>query len=188
LNGLRHANRVLGENAFVENDWKVIGEYVYDAEGGRHQAFYSPRRDTTVLGELIRPHERVQVEQSLKYSAAEAEELWKRAGMAEIGQWRHREEYGEWLYFYIAQRGVSQRHVPLFGAVPLGLPKLTPRFPGKRGAVIRYPRVSEHSGMSSLSSLATACPVGWLACQTAGPALHQSLGSCYLSFEEERLH
>jgi L-histidine Nalpha-methyltransferase / hercynylcysteine S-oxide synthase len=95
LNGLRHANRVLGENAFVENDWKVIGEYLYDAEGGRHQAFYAPRRDTTVLGELIRPHERVQVEQSLKYSAAEAEELWKRAGMAEIGQWRHREEYGE---------------------------------------------------------------------------------------------
>ncbi|KAK4241955.1 hypothetical protein C8A03DRAFT_11784 [Achaetomium macrosporum] len=94
LNGLRHANRVLGETAFIENDWRVIGEYIYDSEGGRHQAFYSPIRDTTVRGELIRLHERIQVEQSLKYSPAEAEVLWKRAGVVEIGQWRHSEEYG----------------------------------------------------------------------------------------------
>jgi uncharacterized SAM-dependent methyltransferase len=95
LNGLRHANRVLGETAFIENDWRVIGEYVYDSQGGRHQAFYAPIRETTVQGELIRPHERIQVEQSLKYSPAEAQVLWQRAGVAEIRQWRHREEYGE---------------------------------------------------------------------------------------------
>ncbi|KAK4100895.1 hypothetical protein N658DRAFT_426797 [Parathielavia hyrcaniae] len=94
LNGLRHANKVLGETAFAEDDWEVIGEYVYDAQGGRHQAFYAPRRDTMVMGELIRPHDRVQVEQSLKYSAAEAEELWERAGMMEVGQWRHHKDYG----------------------------------------------------------------------------------------------
>ncbi|KAH6631559.1 C-type lectin protein [Chaetomium tenue] len=94
LNGLRHANRVLGETAFVEKDWRVIGEYVYDAEGGRHQAFYAPVRDTTVMGERVQPHERIQVEQSLKYSAAESEELWKLSGMTEIAQWRHRKEYG----------------------------------------------------------------------------------------------
>ncbi|KAJ4300534.1 hypothetical protein N0V88_003212 [Collariella sp. IMI 366227] len=40
-----------------------------------------PRRDTTVMGELVRPHERVQIEQSLKYSAAEATELWTRAAV-----------------------------------------------------------------------------------------------------------
>ncbi|KAL1843374.1 hypothetical protein VTJ49DRAFT_1961 [Mycothermus thermophilus] len=94
LNGLRHANRVLGETAFIESDWEVIGEYVYDAKGGRHQAFYSPKRDTVVRGELIRAHERIQVEQSLKYSPAEAEKLWKGAGMKEIAQWRLRDEYG----------------------------------------------------------------------------------------------
>lgn len=87
---------MLGKKAFNERDWKVIGEYVYDAEGGRHQAFYAPLRDTYVLGELIRPHERVQVEESLKYSPAEAQKLWNRAGMAETNQWRHRAEYGEW--------------------------------------------------------------------------------------------
>jgi len=71
---------------------------VYDAQGGRHQAFYAPMRDTIVMGERIQPHERIQVEQSLKYSAAEAEELWKLAGMTEIAQWRHLKEYGQCLF------------------------------------------------------------------------------------------
>ncbi|KAM7203815.1 C-type lectin fold [Naviculisporaceae sp. PSN 640] len=94
LNGLQHANRVLGETTFTEQDWAVIGEYVYDAEGGRHQAFYSPLRDTVVMGELVRPHDRIQVEQSLKYSQQETRALWNRAGMTEIGQWNHGDEYG----------------------------------------------------------------------------------------------
>ncbi|KAK3318271.1 C-type lectin protein [Apodospora peruviana] len=94
LNGLHHANEVLGETTFNEQDWAVIGEYVYDGKGGRHQAFYSPVRDTIVMGELVRPHERIQVEQSLKYSPEETQQLWGRAGMTEIGQWRHGDEYG----------------------------------------------------------------------------------------------
>ena len=128
LNGLRHANRVLGETAFLEKDWRVIGEYVCDAEGGRHQAFYAPRRDTIVRGELIGPHERIHVEQSLKYSEAEAAELWKRAGMTEIGQWRHREEYGEYLYTTLLDAmGVAQRDMPP-SQQPQLFPKSTPRF------------------------------------------------------------
>ncbi|KAK0641576.1 C-type lectin protein [Cercophora newfieldiana] len=94
LNGLRHANRVLGEAVFIERDWRVIGEYVFDGEGGRHQAFYAPLRDTVVMGELIQPHDRIQIEQSLKYSPSEAQKLWKLAGMTETGQWRHVDEYG----------------------------------------------------------------------------------------------
>ncbi|KAK4191955.1 hypothetical protein QBC35DRAFT_470231 [Podospora australis] len=95
LNGLRHANKVLGETAFVESDWRVIGEYVYDAEGGRHQAFYAPVRDTTVMGEVIRPHERIQVEESLKFSPEETQKLWDLSGMTEIGQWMHGDEYAD---------------------------------------------------------------------------------------------
>ncbi|KAK4466152.1 hypothetical protein QBC42DRAFT_89948 [Cladorrhinum samala] len=94
LNGLRNANKVLGETVFEEGDWRVIGEYVYDAEGGRHQAFYAPYRDTTVLGELVRPHERIQVEESLKWSPEETQKLWKAAGLAEIGKWMRGNEYG----------------------------------------------------------------------------------------------
>lgn len=72
-----------------------MGEYVCDAEGGRHQAFYSPVRDTIVMGERVQPHERIKVEQSLKYSTEEAGVLWKQAGMASLREWRHREHYGE---------------------------------------------------------------------------------------------
>ncbi|KAK4140359.1 C-type lectin protein [Dichotomopilus funicola] len=93
LNGLRHANKVLGENAFDEKDWRVVGEYVCDAQGGRHQAFYSPVRDTIVMGERVQPHERIKVEQSLKYSSEEAGELWRQAGMTSVREWRHREHY-----------------------------------------------------------------------------------------------
>jgi uncharacterized SAM-dependent methyltransferase len=95
LNGLVNANSILGNEEFNIRDWKVIGEYVYDDEGGRHQAFYSPLKDTVVLGDLIHPHERIQVEQSLKYSKAEVEKLWSLSGMAEIAQWKHQDEYGE---------------------------------------------------------------------------------------------
>lgn len=95
MNGLRHANEVLGHEAFRLEDWEVIGEYVYDSEGGRHQAFYAPVRDTTVLGERIRAHERVQVEQSLKYSEDGMKKLWNAAGVVESSRWMvDRDEYG----------------------------------------------------------------------------------------------
>jgi uncharacterized SAM-dependent methyltransferase len=94
LNGLLNANKILGQEVFREKDWRVIGEYVYDGEGGRHQAFYAPFRDTFVMGELIRPHDRIQVEQSLKYSRRDAAKLWALAGMTEIGHWKYGDEYG----------------------------------------------------------------------------------------------
>ncbi|KAH9908705.1 C-type lectin protein [Xylariomycetidae sp. FL2044] len=87
LNGLRHANEVLGEEAFVLDEWQVLGEYVYDDEGGRHQAFYLPVRDTAVLGANVKAHERVQVEQSLKYSEEGCRNLWDSAGMMEVDRW-----------------------------------------------------------------------------------------------------
>ncbi|KAI5926159.1 C-type lectin protein [Camillea tinctor] len=92
LNGLHHANKVLGEQAFVPGDWEVIGEYVYDNEGGRHQAFYSPIRDTVVMGETIRAQERVQIEQSLKYSKLGCKNLWDSAGMMEVDRWMTEDE------------------------------------------------------------------------------------------------
>ncbi|RDW69485.1 hypothetical protein BP6252_08505 [Coleophoma cylindrospora] len=87
LNGLVHANKILEEDVFNIDDWKVIGEYVYDDQGGRHQAFYSPVRDVQVQGISIRAGERVQVEQSLKYSAEEATQLWSASGLMEIKRW-----------------------------------------------------------------------------------------------------
>lgn len=95
LNGLRHANEVLEAEAFDLNDWQVIGEYVYDIEGGRHQAFYSPTRDVNILGETIKAHERIQVEQSLKYSEDGMKKLWAEAGVVETERWMtENNEYG----------------------------------------------------------------------------------------------
>lgn len=162
LNGLRHANRVLGEAAFDEKEWRVVGEYVYDAEGGRHQAFYSPLRETTVMGDLIRPHERIQVEQSLKYSPAEAKELWKRAGMTEIGQWRCRDEYGQYDAFHRTFPAASDANFsPLWLVLPPSLFRRPimfrneyPTFPNSavHGTSHTMPGRGEH--VPSVSSLA----------------------------------
>lgn len=77
----------MGKQAFNVDDWKVIGEFVVDHDGGRHQAFYAPKKDVTVLGVEIKAGEKVQVEQSLKYSSLESEALWLRAGLQQVGKW-----------------------------------------------------------------------------------------------------
>ncbi|TAQ87539.1 hypothetical protein B7494_g4128 [Chlorociboria aeruginascens] len=87
LNGLLHANAILGEQAFKLEDWSVIGEYVYDVEGGRHQAFYSPIHDISYNGIHFAAGERVQVERSLKYSPEAALELWEASGLREADRW-----------------------------------------------------------------------------------------------------
>jgi hypothetical protein len=120
----------------------VIGEYVFDGEGGRHQAFYAPLRDTVVMDDLIRPHDRIQVEESLKYSPAEAQKLWKLAGMAEMAQWRHVDEYGECTHIRSCLRpGLSARAVlrsqitsPLWS--DQASRAITPRMPRHVGPVV----------------------------------------------------
>ncbi|ESZ95365.1 DUF323 domain protein [Sclerotinia borealis F-4128] len=87
LNGLVQANEILEENVFDITDWSVIGEYVYDSQGGRHQAFYTPSRDITVKDVLIKAGERVKIEVSLKYSTQETAKLLKDAGMRESQRW-----------------------------------------------------------------------------------------------------
>lgn len=50
-----------------------------------------------MLGETIKPQERVQVEQSLKYSKEGCSNLWRSAGMIETDRWMTKDEdYGEW--------------------------------------------------------------------------------------------
>ncbi len=58
-------------------DWKVIGEFIYDEDGGRHQAFLSPNKEVTILGTTIKQAERLKIEQSLKYSQVGGEKLWR---------------------------------------------------------------------------------------------------------------
>ena len=78
-NGLTNANKILGKETFSRADWKVIGEYDEDADG--HQAFYSPVRDVVVEGISIKAGEKIQFEESNKYSLLQSSELWQRAGL-----------------------------------------------------------------------------------------------------------
>lgn len=73
----------------------MIGQYVYDEEGGRHEAFVSPRRSVDILGATVLPHERIQIEESLKYSSKELEHLLESAGLAELDRWTRGDEYGK---------------------------------------------------------------------------------------------
>ena len=79
FNGLINANKHLGKEIFRRAEWKVIGEY--DADAGRHQAFYSPVRDVMVEGISIKAGEKVKLEESYKYSLQQSRELWKSAGL-----------------------------------------------------------------------------------------------------------
>ncbi len=94
LNGLRHANAVYGSEIFHLEDWKVIGEFIYDEDGGRHQAFLSPTKEVNILGTTIKHAERLKIEQSLKYSQVGGEKLWRAAGLKEVKRWRRGDDYG----------------------------------------------------------------------------------------------
>ncbi|KAL6710167.1 hypothetical protein ACN47E_009958 [Coniothyrium glycines] len=81
LNGLNHANEIMGEEAFKSGDWEAIGEY--DEQAGRHHAFVSPRKDVVVDGVPIPQGERLRIEESYKYSREEIGELWEDAKLAD---------------------------------------------------------------------------------------------------------
>lgn len=105
LNGLWHANRLLGTEHFKREEWRVIGEYVYDETGGRHQAFVTPLKDVSIDDILIRQGERIRIEESYKWSAEEVSHLWNAAGVVEGCKWSHYTgEYGKWLVSSERQR------------------------------------------------------------------------------------
>ena len=78
MNGLQHANRLLGYEAFKTSDWEAVGEY--DQPSSRHRAFVVPKADVTVEGVDIRRGEKVRIEESYKWPVSAAKKLWKQAG------------------------------------------------------------------------------------------------------------
>jgi len=84
-NGLKHANKLLGYEAFNSSDWEAIGEY--DEQGGRHRAFVAPKNDLTIEGVALKKGEKVRIEESYKYSQDQAEELWRMADVIEVSAW-----------------------------------------------------------------------------------------------------
>ena len=78
LNGLAHANALLGKKVFELGKWDIVGEY--DDAAGRHQAFYFPTTDTVVDGVCVKAGEKILFEEVYKYSRLQSTELWRKSG------------------------------------------------------------------------------------------------------------
>jgi EasF-like predicted methyltransferase len=99
LNGLVHANKLLGYEAFDLSQWIVIGEY--DKVVGRHHAFVSPIQDVVVDGVRILANERIRIEESYKYSVLDTSRLFDAAGLVEGGKWSNElGDYGEYFFSF----------------------------------------------------------------------------------------
>ena len=78
-NGLLHANKVLGFEAFKTGDWEVVTQF--DPVEGRHQAFYSPKSDVNVDGVQLQKGEKLAFEEATKYGDVQRDRLWHDAGL-----------------------------------------------------------------------------------------------------------
>lgn len=102
LNGLKHANKLLGYDAFQLSDWEAIGKY--DEVGGRHQAFVAPKKNMDLEGASLRAGEKIRIEESYKYSPAQSERLWRDSGVIEGAAWTNiKGSYGKLLRYQTAR-------------------------------------------------------------------------------------
>jgi len=79
LNGLDHANRVLGFQAFKQGDWTVTGHY--NQNENRHEAFYVALHDVQIGKISIHRGEMLKFEDAYKYSEEASDHLWHAAGL-----------------------------------------------------------------------------------------------------------
>ena len=94
MNGLLHANHVLGHEAFLLEEWKAVGEYSQAL--GKHHAFVTPSRDMQVAGANVNAGERVWIEESYKYTYEDLMSLWNQAGVQARKSWMNdRSDYGK---------------------------------------------------------------------------------------------
>lgn len=75
MNGLKHANQIMGYDAFNISDWEAVGEF--DQHGSRHRAHVVPKTDLTVEGVSIKKGEKVNIEESYKWPIEAAKKLWR---------------------------------------------------------------------------------------------------------------
>lgn len=119
LNGLLSANEYLGYEAFRTPDWEVIGEY--DQEAGRHHAFVVPKKDIEVEGVKLTAGERIRIEESYKYDAAQSEALWSASRLSEGVKWTNSTgDYGT-----CTSLSILLRHCPVMATLQMRTISLT---------------------------------------------------------------
>ncbi|KAJ9644932.1 hypothetical protein H2204_001394 [Knufia peltigerae] len=78
-NGLSHANAILGYDAFKQDEWQIEG--LYDEKLNKHQASYVALTDINTGNFSFRKGEKIHLEDAFKYSVAESDEMFHRAGL-----------------------------------------------------------------------------------------------------------
>jgi EasF-like predicted methyltransferase len=78
-NGLDHANILLGQQAFKQSEWDVVGRY--DDRENKHEASYIAQADVRIGKVRIAKGETLKLEDAYKYSETESDELWHAAGL-----------------------------------------------------------------------------------------------------------
>lgn len=80
-NGLDHANKLLGYEAFKQDEWEIVG--LYDEKLDRHEASYQALVDVSFENINFRRGEQLKLEEAHKYSSDQAKALWRSAGLIE---------------------------------------------------------------------------------------------------------
>lgn len=97
MSGLKNANLILGDKLFHLDEWIYLGEW--NAEAGRHQAYYVPKTDIKFSGKLegvqVKAGEKIHIEYSYKFDEVDAALLWKNSGVVEVAKWANQKgDYG----------------------------------------------------------------------------------------------
>ncbi|KAK4938800.1 hypothetical protein LTR10_020807 [Elasticomyces elasticus] len=98
-NVMTHANRVLGQEIFRQEDWEHRGKW--NAELKRHEQYLIPKKDVDFEGHCLRAGEEVFVVASQKYGAEERETLWQHSGLRPLKEW-HTQSHGYGLHLMTA--------------------------------------------------------------------------------------
>ena len=98
LNGLQHANAVIGGTVFQNNDWDYEGSY--DDQRHIHQDCYVAKEDVkfSIAGQdiRIRKNERVRATMSAKWTEEEVNTVCRKGGFEIVERWKDEEgSYGE---------------------------------------------------------------------------------------------
>ena len=86
-NGLGHASRVLGFDAFKRKEWEISSKY--DTKNGCHVASYKALVPVDIGGIHIAAGTPVQVETSFKFNDAEVQQLFRDGGLRRLCRFLH---------------------------------------------------------------------------------------------------
>lgn len=94
-NGLVHANKILGYDAFDLDSWAVSGNW--NENDGAHSQYYYPVVDVSLDGMHIPAGHRFLAVRSHKYDANDQNQLCQRAGLTVLDSWSSDSMYSKFL-------------------------------------------------------------------------------------------